>query len=235
MYDPTSSKYYMFGIDSWRNETSEANGPGHLYLWNSSDKINWQIMNGGNPVMIPSDAPDDVNYRFWNVAVKPVIVSGTTYFVMFSDGGNLSEPLPTGNYHVFFTYSTLSELNWSAHVVNSEAFSSGAATMDFNYVPERNAYLFILPRFEWETSRYQTYVAFADATNPLAPTGYKRNPTKILSGAASIEADPSFIFPTNKNKAMVLMTTYGQGSGLSEYYGSQSLLDFFDSYYDGAV
>lgn len=53
--------YYTFAIKTVGNDG--------IYLWKSSDKVNWQLINGGSPVLSRSDDPRSIWYNIWNVAV----------------------------------------------------------------------------------------------------------------------------------------------------------------------
>ncbi|MDD4921625.1 MAG: DUF2341 domain-containing protein, partial [Bacteroidales bacterium] len=63
-YDPITSKWYMF----LNNYAGHKTGSGNIYLYNSTDKINWNIMNGGNPVLTESSVPTDQAYAIYNIA-----------------------------------------------------------------------------------------------------------------------------------------------------------------------
>jgi hypothetical protein len=60
-----NGKYYTFG---WRYVNNVVE-PSNIYLWSSSNGIDWQPENDGLPVLSSSSDPNSIWYYIWNVAV----------------------------------------------------------------------------------------------------------------------------------------------------------------------
>jgi len=89
--------FYLFGVNLTDKD---------LYMWNATDKENLVPMNGGEPVYTNNPTSSAWDYSLFNCGV--VIVGDTWHMLM--------EGKPSGlNFVMGYSYSNLTELNWTAH------------------------------------------------------------------------------------------------------------------------
>jgi hypothetical protein len=103
-----------------------------VFLWESSDKINWTVMNGGNPVIAKSNSTISPYYNIWNVGVSIV---GSTWHMWIECGANATQADTISAY----TYGTLDKLDWQSHLKAYPAGILESRNVCPVYIPERNA------------------------------------------------------------------------------------------------
>jgi PKD repeat protein len=210
LYDNVTGKYYMFVNNAGSNYDE--------YLYNSTNKLNWTVMNGGNPVL--RHGTTTYTYRCYNPGVAAV---NSSYWPMLIEGTSSS----LSGFHLSYCYSNLSELNWTAHL-SPDRISPNGGNPDLKYVPERNALLSIYgnsSKTYWELDSMYAYLD----QNLSDPKSWNITNKTMLNHTNIHDTDPSILFTDyNKTHNMILSFCYNQNV-LYQYYADYNLTTFFDA------
>jgi hypothetical protein len=149
----------------------------NIYLYKSTDKTTFSIMNGGSPVVTKGGS---YAAKFFNVSVQ---VLGNTWY-MALDGVDSWQP---ADYNTLFSSvqwsgADTAGLTWNTNLTTAPIiFNAGNA--DLHYIPDRNAFLVIV-------NRYFEYIAGSKTT--WKETGFYASLSDNLSLASSWHMCPNF-------------------------------------------
>jgi hypothetical protein len=203
--------YYMFV----KSQTD-----GNVYLFDMDDPVAPAVLNGGLPVLEPSQAWEDGTIYNLSVAV----VNGVWH--MLYEAGSGGE-----DFNIGYTHSTLAALDWTA---NKSALNPmfPRSCPHLVSVPDRNA-LLVLMSEGYQYYNLATYYAYLSDNLDL-PASWQhglvlRTPdqTNLVNGK-SAESDPTVI--VGFSVAYPIMITYNHfQTTLREMYSDKTLNAFFDS------
>jgi len=229
----SGSIYYLLG-------NHEFTGIGDIYMYSSTDKVNWTIANGGNPVLHHSAVGTDWNYRLFNTAA--VMVGGTVHLVV--EGATLAD---WDHYAMGYSYSTLPTPNFDTYLTMIKDTVGGRCTgscPDLHYVPDRGS----LMVFYGDCAE-----GVATPAPPGQPTYRMLAATGLLSADLTIPgnwpeapnfefaipgfsvADYSFVDLTGLDKAHNLLVAYNYNQwtppdgGTWQAYSDLTLDEFYDA------
>jgi len=201
-----------------------ANGGSYnIYLYNSTDKVTWVAMNGGNPVLTHNSDTASNYYYIWNLAIW---INGSTWHMLVESdtqaGANTQAKL-------LYSYSTLSELNWTAHI-NSTPVITYHGNPELKYIPEKNALLCVAGNISTGTWFIDAY--YTDVSSGLSSTNIwtKSNGFEISKSGIHI-TDPTMIISNTslKNNINIIWMDNQGSSGSYLATSDLSTADFFDA------
>jgi hypothetical protein len=211
------STYYLFA----RKLIPVDNG---IYLWQSSNKTTWTIMNGGNPVLTNSTDPTSQYYNIWNVAV--VVVNGVWH--MFMESGKSLDQHDVG---LGYSYSTLNDMNWDTHRTAGKVIDKGGSPYAI-YIPDRNSILLLCGVLNtyWDTKAF-----FADTSDNLAlSASWHESQYFTISYPNMHTCDPHMAVTDGAKEYNIIIQYYYNQSSVYQTYSSLSLNSFFDAIQNGA-
>lgn len=238
VWDANQSAYYALG---------GMGNTDYIYLWRSTNKINFALMNGGNPVLTATIADTNaVDHHFYNTGV---LLLDNTYHVWVDTSKHSCE-----DWGSIYTHGTLADngttMDLESNRTAGQVFMGDAPYPV--YVPERNVVLIFSCSFYDQitgvnphlTAPYQYHDAYGQAALPMnlfvvAADADWTNPAnyRILNYAIEAPAvdpwvslgDPTIIaLPAGKNYRMISAINYDQGPGYLEYSQS-SFADIYDA------
>lgn len=216
VYDSDTSKYYMFA--------DKASGSSwDIYLFNSTNKVNWNIMNAGDPVFTHS-SNNSVTYSW--LANAAIWIENSSRWHMILECGAIASP---GTGGVIYSYSNLTEMNWTAHV-NSTFIFENLGNPDLVYVPDRNSLMMFAgkwvtsPSLNWEIDGWYT-----DVSSGLSSTSSWTFMDGVEFSRSGVgETDPAMIVHTTPNDIIGMSWLSGQATNPLIKTSDISLNDFFD-------
>lgn len=189
-----------------------------IYLYNSTNKVNWTIMNGGSPVLTHSTTSSDWDYQIFNVGVT--VVDGTWH--MLYEGKS-----STSGFRMGYSYSNLTELNWNTHS-SSNIVIDTSGNPDLTYIPDRNAIIAIHgdnSNTIWEIIAH--YANISDDLS-LAANWHDCDGFDTIKHAGIHDADPHMVITNfTKDYNIIIPYCYNQDE-IYQVYCNLSLNDFFD-------
>lgn len=213
-----NNKYYTMGCLTLN---------GGICLWESTDKLNWTILNGGNPIITASAG---VWSNLWNPCVS---VIGDEWHVWI-EAGSLANQTDVGLVYTHGTLATLSSFN--ANKSAGQVIQGGGNPNSF-YIPERNVIL-ILHGEIFETGdatgeqNYWTirasYVYLTNSLSVLA--SYVRCPksTFYIYKSGIHVCDPQLVeLPNTKTSKILFNYSYDQVQ-INQTFADVTILDLFD-------
>ncbi|MGA2669954.1 MAG: DUF2341 domain-containing protein [Dehalococcoidia bacterium] len=208
------STYYLFGHQG-------SSGYGDLYLYSSTNKTTWTIMNSGNPVL---HAVSSGMYKYiWNIGV---VVIGSTWH-MFIECGSQSSQSDVG---VAYSYSTLADLNWDTHRT-ATAIIPGASNCQPVYVPDRNAILLMTTYRALVTDYWDINAFHASVSDDLSlAASWTQCRNFSIKYPAIHSTDPHLVVAGDAfDYNIVISYLYNQGDGGNR----QACIDLsLDDFYD---
>lgn len=199
-----------------------------LFLWESDDKVNWTIMNGGNPIITHSAG---IWSYLWNCSVTVV---GDTWNV-WVEAGSLESQADVG---LNYTHGTLSNLSSFNANKSPNQVVNGGGNPSCVYIPDRNAILilhgsiFAVDDLTAEKNYWTVRASYVYLSNDLSIANNYVKTTKeqfyIYQANVHI-CDPAIVeLPSSKTSKLLLKYSYGQTS-LYQTYADVSMLELFDS------
>lgn len=197
---------------------------GRTFIYSSTDKLNWAIANGGNPVLTPSSDPNSYYHFIYNTSIA---IKGTTAYILFesSDAAATYQRLSLATADL----STLASnsLNFNPTIPTSPTIPVGNCP-DLHYVPERDALLAVfaapyLPLFAGGEIVLKFGMAPLGGDISL-PSGWMV-PGVSLGPPAERYADPVFI---DVGESIILGYSYHQntwGQGYMPFASDAALYD----------
>lgn len=195
-----------------------------IYLFDVTNPVAPAVMNGGNPVLEPTDAWE--NGHIYNVAVA--IVAGTYHMVYEADAGG-------GTFNIGYAHSTIAEMDFTSHKSASNPIFDLGSCPELVYVPDRAALLIIFDTYnrhmQGQIQGGYAYLA-SDLDDPdswkvgkiLLPAPDPPDP----AGTYTHDSDPSII--TSFNGTHPIMLSYGHAQNvIYQAYSTLTLTEFFDS------
>ena len=187
---------------------------GDVYLWNSTDKVTWNIMNNGNPVLEHSTNPADWNYRIANVNV--CVVDGVWH--MLFDGTTGDDPIVEWKDH--YTYSNLTDLNWTTNVV---VILDNIGCPDMTHVPDRNALMVLTCTGDNIMQSKAYYASLSD--NLSLPESWHEGVFELGTDVS----DSVFAVVGPDKDHNIIYHYYRQGGPNYQKYSDLSLNEFYDA------
>ena len=220
------SIYYMFTKAVWAS--------GHIYLYQSTDRINWSIMNGGNPVIMASANLTDWNYYIYNVSV---VIIGTKFHALV-EGAYGSGGISAAIYNAAYTTAEISN---PVFTLPSKPTLWNMANPALNYSAKRNqiivTYDILVTDRPAGVPIAQMRILYGEIGMDLTK-GYNwnRNSLKYSSispissgGASAFPSDMSICFtPSKTNKAMMYYC-WNQAVGNFAYFNLNNEEELIDS------
>ncbi len=179
-----------------------------LYLFSSSDKNTWSIMNGGNPVLTHSTNPADWNYMLFNPAIAVV---GSTLHLLIEAKSSTN---PGWKFDTGYSYSTLADgPNFNTHL-SAAPILTNAASPDLIYVPDRNALLTIYTPEDAVLTTFPLRAAYCLlSSNPALPASWLPAPGFGYYVPGIDISDPSIVFSSTSDKPWKMMIAYNYNQG----------------------
>jgi len=205
--------YYMFVQNGAAN--------GDIYLYSSTNKTSWTVMNSGNPVFTHSATATDWYHLVYNVGVTIV---GSTWHMLIeglADSGAYSTKFQIG-----YSYSNLTDLNWNTHLSTLPVIPT-SGNPDLIYVPDRNSLLSIHGE---DSGTYWTIVAdYASLSDDLSLAASWHRSSNFEIAATSIHVADPHLCVTNFTKDYNIVISYGYNQvSIYQTYSNLSLTSFFD-------
>lgn len=210
--------YYMFLKNRGGTAPADFNA-GDIYLYTSTNKTTWTVMNGGAPAITHSATTTDWRNKIYNVAVAVV---GTRLHIL-CDGWAASGAY-ANNYQAGYASADISSPTFT---LPSTPTFSNAANPDMMYVPEKNAFLVAFnDLFYLPGGVYRSYMHFAKGsltTDLLNPLAWEQSPWQASSLAdLSLDgphypSDFSIAFTPGKAYPMTMTYCYDQAHGYQAY------------------
>src|SRR5574343_91018 len=199
-----------------------------IYLWQSTNKLNWTYANGGNPILTNTG-----HYYYTNFNPGICIVDTTWYY--------FNETCPAAGFDssgIIFSYGSLNNLSAIESNTTNHYIIERGSSPDPVYVPDRNAILLFVgvqanqsgpvDDLSYELSNEVCYYASLDDDLSLA-SSWHLAPYFILSYPGMTIHDFSFtVLPESKAYNLVMPFFYGQVTD-HQVYSSLTLNDFYDA------
>lgn len=218
------STYYMFIRTSTPTNT--------IYLYSSTNKLAWTVMNGGSPAITGSATATDWRKNLYNVAVAVV---GTTVHILVE--GNADSG--TYNFPAYGGYAS-ADISSPTFTLTTLPQITNLQCADIHYVPEKNAFVGLLT--EWTNnsnppSNYfgQTRAFKASLNNDLTlPESWNKSGLVFNSietpFSLLLAADYSFVLTPGKTYPSMMYYNYNQATGYQAYAKNiTSYLDLYNS------
>jgi len=202
--------YYCFGSHVF---------DGDVYLWSSTNKVDWTPMNGGDPIIEKSADTGNLYYHVFNTGVCVVDGVFHVWIECNTDAG-----WPDPGYNCGYTYSTIEDMAFDERKTQYPVMYDVGNTQPV-YVPERDAYIIFAAKLNgsYPTTYIQGYYT---VSNPdlTSSSDYVLSPYYIHNYGTGVDvSDPSVAF------------TGGLGDYEAVYiyfYGQPSINDLYQGYFD---
>ena len=202
--------YYMFG--HWTGHSG-------IYLWSSTNKTTWTIMNGGAAVWTN---PGNDEFRFtYNVGVTVV---GNIWHMVLEAGYETDQ----SDVALRYAYSTLAELNWGIHS-SPNAILPGGGNGSLIYVPDRNALMAVYGKINPTTYKWDIVTGYVSLDDDLTlSASWHESRALFLTYPGLHTTDPHVAFPTGKDHGTIIQFVYSQQS-VYQVYADLTLNEFYDA------
>jgi hypothetical protein len=209
----SGSTYYMFVLNGAAN--------GDIYLYSSTNKTSWTVMNSGNPVFTHSGTATDWYHLVYNVGVTIV---GSTWHMLIE--GRADSGAYSTKFQIGYSYSNLTDLNWNTHLSTLPVIPT-SGNPDLIYVPDRNSLLSIHGE---DSGTYWTIVAdYASLSDDLTLAASWHRSSNFSISATNIHVCDPHLCVTNFTKDYNLVISYGYNQvSIYQCYSNLSLNSFFD-------
>jgi len=214
---PFSFPYVVQYGDCFYMFVANGNPATDIYLYNVTNHTDPQIMNGGNPVYTNSSTSSDWDYGIFNPSVS---IDDTGTWHMLLEGQSSDEIFRMG-----YTYSNLTELNWSAHRSTNYVIDT-AGNPYLTYVPERNALLAIHGDISGSYWKIVTSYAYLSDDLTQSSSWHRGQGFEIAESGVHI-ADPNLVENFNSTYPMMISYNYAQKDTYQAYL-NENKLQFFD-------
>ena len=209
IYDSRTKAYYMFVA-----------GTGGIYLYNSTNKINWSALNSGNPVLKPGTTAD--TYQIFNPGVAIV---NESYWPMLIEG-----KANGGIFTESYAYSNLTELNWTKHLSSASVINpgsgAGAGNPWLGYIPSRSSLLVVTGYSS--TSTWKIGTLHANISSDLTQSSsWVHNNGDLIAYSGIHVADPTVCELSGKDPSIVIGFGYNQNE-MFQKSEQLSLVDWYD-------
>jgi hypothetical protein len=202
------STYYLF---AHRPSLDGGSIFGDVYLWSSTDKVTWNIMNGGNPVLTHSDNTSDWNYKIANVSV--CVVDGVWH--MMIEAADDTYP-----WNGVYTYSNLTDMNWNT---NASIIHDTMSCPDLVFVSDRNSFMVFTPTGDDTLTSRAFYASLSDDLS-LSASWHESS----TFGFGDDKADMEFAVVGSAKDYNIIFQHYAQGGPNYQKYSNLSINEFFD-------
>jgi len=205
---------------------------GPLYLYSSTDKTTWTIMNAGNPVFEASNVPTSIYSYCWNPAV--VIIDGTWHFFIECGVTNVGQP----DVGLGYSYATLSGsvISFMANATSSHIITGGGNPWAI-HVDDKNALVLLHGKINFETPNiWKIRASYASLTDNIAlASSWTESPYFDVSYVPTEPstpnmhtADPDLVaLPNTKTYGLLMGFMYNQASHYQCYF-DMTLNEFYD-------
>lgn len=210
--------YYMFVQNGAAN--------GDIYLYSSTNKTSWAVMNSGNPVLVHSGTSTDWYHLIYNVGVTIV---GSTWHMLIE--GRADSGAYSTKFQIGYSYSTLQDLNWNAHLAATPVIPT-SGNPDLIYIPDRNS---LLSLHGEDSGTYWTIVAdYASLSDNLTLAASWHRSSNFQIAATNIHVSDPHLCVTNFTKDYNIITNYCYNQvNAYQTYSNLSLNQFYDKLTSG--
>ena len=207
-----ASTYYMILKDQFV--------AGNLYMYQSTNRTSWTIMNGGNPIITQSSDPTSNFYYIYNTSVA--IVDTTMHLILVAQSN-------AGSYGLYYSHAGLHSLsNFQSNL--SPTLLSYAGDPVLKYIPARNAFMLLYSniyygpiQMSWTDARYAYLSSSLSSANSWMPM---RN-FPIIYKYGLLVADPELVETPNHAFKLLYMAEYNQ-QAIYQAYSTLTLQQLFD-------
>ncbi len=202
--------YYMF---------AHRVGYSGIYLWSSTDKTTWTIMNSGNPVLTSAGGDE---FRFtYNVGVCVV----NDIWHMFIESGY---EVDQSDVALRYTYSTLAELNFDTHKSNIAVIPGGGNPHPV-YLADKKSFLMLYGKLSSTTGYWDIKAATASSDNNIGDPNSWSEGNFIITYPNMHTVDPTIAqLSSAKDHKIALQFFYNQ-QYIYQLYSDLTLNNFHDS------
>jgi hypothetical protein len=194
---------------------------GNLYLYTSTDKLNWLLLNDGDPVLEKSASGSDWSHQLFNSSIT--IDDGGTWHLL------IEGKAATGPFQLGYSYSTFAEgPNFNGHLTPTPIISATAGNPFVQFVPDRAALLLLYGDVSTSTWRIRAKYGLlsSDLTQasswvPAYGFGLQQNGVHV--------SDPTFVVNTGEAHPWKMLFGYNYDQ-LDGYQGFNNLTlnEFYD-------
>lgn len=221
--DENSGIYYCFA-----HKMSDITGD--MFVWTSTDKINWTIGNSGNAVLTPSTNVNSQWYTIWNPGI--VLIDGVFHgwFEIATSAGTLNQ----NGVRLGYAYTTIAEMNFNLHLTENNIIDKGGNPW-IQYVPERNG---LIVMYGLLSDKWQIRASVVSLDNDLTqPSSYYGTYNWILGPDNEQTADPSLTYAPTKTNPIVIQFFHNQpiDSDLYQVYSNLTLNQLYDAMANGTL
>jgi hypothetical protein len=195
---------YVFKVGSIYYQTYQRAADGQIGLKKSINKLNWTVINGGNPVL-SGGAIGSIYYHTWNTGVY---VSGDTWH-LWVECGAAGDQSDVG---IAYSYGTFSGdvINFDTHRTASHVIRGGGQpnpVLIDNYLVMLHGSINVQDRTLWEIRAATVLVT----SNWALPESYTESPYFQVKYQGMHTADPDFVdFGTTKSHRLGIGFMYNQ-------------------------
>ncbi len=210
---------YVFKIGSAYYLLAYLISDGNLYLYSSSDKITWSILNSGNPVLTHSATPADWYYEIFNPAIAVV---GSTLHLLIEAKSS------TSDFNMGYSYSTLADgPNFNTHLSAAPVIAD-TGNPELIYVPDRSALLAVPGYLSGGIWELRTFSALLSADLSL-PASWIAAPGFGMRVSGIHITDPAIVFSSTSDKLWKMLLAYNYNQGETyQAYAQLTLNQFYD-------
>ena len=212
--------YYMFVKGTWAT--------GGIYLYSSTDKIAWTVMNSGNAVISPSA---DVNSWYYKIYNAYAVIIGTTFHILVDGCKNVSV---SPNW--FSSGYATADISNPVFTLPATATIANGSTNALGYSAKRNS-LFAIYNFGRVTNSVPVFYArtmVASLTSDLTLEASWLKSDLAYPSLGNLEgseypSDFSVCFTPGKTNKMMIYYNWNQATGHQAYADYANADDLTDS------
>lgn len=210
------STYYMFIKQRKQEGLPPDFNEGDIYFYSSTDKINWTVLNSGNPVIIHSSDPNSWYHKIYNVGA---VIIGTTIHLLVEGKSDTS----SGAYSLGYALADISNPVFS---LTSAPQILNGSNPNLIHVEKNNSLLVMYSEGFFYPTYYKVLTRFAKSsltttlTNENAWSISPFIPTTLADTALNgphYPADFSIAFTPGKTYPAMVTYSYDQLKGYQAY------------------